>query len=146
MGSAFASGGNRMDIATINTHEHGPDVMRRVMEGEPAARQSTRPAEWDGPLKPQALATLLRLVSDVTRLKLLFLLVDRERSVTELYKELSLPQPSVSHHLSWLRAADLVVSRRAGKSVIYALGPRVARDGDWLAIGSLRFRLDGGAA
>ena len=135
-----------MDIATTNTHEHGPDVMRRIMEGEPATSQPTRSAEWDGSMKPEALATLLRLVSDVTRLKLLFLLVDRERSVTELYKELSLSQPSVSHHLSWLRVADLVVSRRAGKNVIYALGPGVVRDGDWLAIGSLRVRLEGGSA
>jgi DNA-binding transcriptional ArsR family regulator len=40
--------------------------------------------------------------------------------------ELGLPQPTVSHHLAWLRTMHLVSPRRAGKNVFYALG-RAAR-------------------
>ena len=66
---------------------------------------------------------LLALLADKTRLRILRLLADGERPVVSLTGELRVPQPTVSHHLAWLRMMDLVSPRRQGKHVFYALGP-----------------------
>ena len=74
----------------------------------------------------EQLTSLFRLLSDKTRLNILLLLAQGERNVSTLCRELGLPQPTVSHHLAWLRTMHLVSPRRAGKNVFYALG-RAAR-------------------
>jgi DNA-binding transcriptional ArsR family regulator len=71
---------------------------------------------------------LLSLLADKTRLRILHLLAGGERPVVSLTSELRLPQPTVSHHLAWLRMMDLVSPRRQGKHVFYALGPAVECD------------------
>jgi len=73
---------------------------------------------------------LLSLLADRTRLKILRILAGGERPVIALTTELGLPQPTVSHHLAWLRMMDLVAPRRQGKHVFYALGPAVRLDVD----------------
>jgi DNA-binding transcriptional ArsR family regulator len=75
----------------------------------------------------QAMADVFRLLSDVTRLSIMVLLDDGEANVTALRKKLSLPQPTVSHHLGILRAGGLVVPRRAGKEVFYSQQPTAGR-------------------
>jgi DNA-binding transcriptional ArsR family regulator len=65
---------------------------------------------------------LLSLLADKTRLRILKILAGGERPVVALTAELRLPQPTVSHHLAWLRMMDLVSPRRQGKHVYYALG------------------------
>jgi len=71
---------------------------------------------------------LLSLLADRTRLKILRILAGGERPVVALTAELQLPQPTVSHHLAWLRMMDLVSPRRQGKHVFYALGPAAQCD------------------
>lgn len=44
-----------------------------------------------------------------------------EMHVTELCKNLRLPQPTVSHHLGLLRMHGLVRNRRNGKQVFYSI-------------------------
>jgi DNA-binding transcriptional ArsR family regulator len=73
----------------------------------------------------EALVRLMRMLSDPTRLRLLCVLENGERNVSWLCAHLDLPQPTVSHHLSLLRSAELVRNRRAGKQVYYALNPQV---------------------
>jgi DNA-binding transcriptional ArsR family regulator len=68
-------------------------------------------------------ARVMRLLSDPTRLRLLGLLRLSERTVGDLCESLDIPQPSVSHHLSLMRRAGLVLNRRAGRHVYYALNP-----------------------
>ena len=63
---------------------------------------------------------LLRTLSDPTRLRLLGVLQRGEHNVTDLCRELGLPQPTVSHHLGLLRSAGLVANRRDGKQVYYS--------------------------
>jgi DNA-binding transcriptional ArsR family regulator len=72
-----------------------------------------------------ALTSLFCQLSDGTRLRLLVLLSDGERSVQELERATGLPQPSVSHHLGLLRAGKLVVATRRGKQVFYRLSDAV---------------------
>jgi DNA-binding transcriptional ArsR family regulator len=71
---------------------------------------------------------LLSLLADRTRLRILRILAGGERPVVALTGELQLPQPTVSHHLAWLRMMDLVSPRRQGKHVFYALGPAAQCD------------------
>lgn len=73
----------------------------------------------------EQLTSLLKLLSDPTRLNILMLLSAGERNVTSLCDELKLPQPTVSHHLGLLRMSNVIHNRRAGKQVFYTLGAKV---------------------
>jgi DNA-binding transcriptional ArsR family regulator len=83
----------------------------------------------------EGLVGLFRLLSDKTRLNILMLLSKGERNVSSLCGELSLPQPTVSHHLGLLRMSNLISNRRAGKQVFYELDGRIdAADGKSLSV------------
>ena len=69
----------------------------------------------------EALAGLFRILSDPTRLRILLLLADGERNVSDLCRKLGAPQPTVSHHLGLLRMGELVTTRRSGKEIFYSL-------------------------
>jgi DNA-binding transcriptional ArsR family regulator len=69
------------------------------------------------------MASLMRLLSDPTRIRVLGLLRPGEMNVTALCAELDLAQPTVSHHLGLLRSAGLVQTRRDGKQIFYSLNP-----------------------
>ena len=83
-----------------------------------------RPAE---PLPGKAgrdLARLFKLLSDETRLRILYYLVEEdELHVRALCELLDQSQPAVSHHLALLREARLVQCRRDGKHNYYRLLP-----------------------
>ncbi len=67
-------------------------------------------------------ADLLKQVSDPTRFRVLMLLTEKERNVSELCTELGTQsQPAVSHHLALLRHGRLIEPRRAGKHNYYFL-------------------------
>ncbi|MDN5924104.1 MAG: metalloregulator ArsR/SmtB family transcription factor [Xanthomonadales bacterium] len=68
-----------------------------------------------------ATSSLLRLLSDPTRVRLLSLLQREELTVAELSSVLRLAQPRVSTHLAKLKEAGLVHDRRAGVSAYYRL-------------------------
>jgi DNA-binding transcriptional ArsR family regulator len=96
----------------------------------PTATKNGAPAPDNGaaPAAPTtgddaSVCRLLALLADKTRLKILRLLAEKELHVGALTAALGLPQPTVSHHLAWLRTVSLVSPRRAGKFVYYALGP-----------------------
>jgi DNA-binding transcriptional ArsR family regulator len=63
----------------------------------------------------------LRAAAHETRLLLLCLLSERERSVTDLENILGLRQPNVSQHLARLRLDGLVTTQRYGKLVYYRI-------------------------
>lgn len=69
----------------------------------------------------QQASDFLKALSHEARLVILCLLVDGEKSVTELEQVLSLRQPAVSQQLARLRADKLVETRRDGKNVYYSL-------------------------
>ncbi len=71
------------------------------------------------------LIEMFRLLSDKTRLNILMLLVEGEKNVTFLCKQLKLPQPTVSHHLALLRMSSVIGNRRMGKQVFYSLNGSV---------------------
>lgn len=65
-------------------------------------------------------------VGDPKRLRLLYLVAERPRNVSELTEMLGVSQPTVSHHLRILRDRGLVEARREGTAVYYSLSnPRI---------------------
>jgi DNA-binding transcriptional ArsR family regulator/protein-L-isoaspartate O-methyltransferase len=64
-------------------------------------------------------SSVLRLLADPTRVRLLALLENEELTVAELAAVLHLAQPRVSTHLAKLKEAGLVRDRRAGVSAYY---------------------------
>jgi DNA-binding transcriptional ArsR family regulator/protein-L-isoaspartate O-methyltransferase len=64
-------------------------------------------------------SSVLRLLADPTRVRLLALLEHEELTVAELAAVLHLAQPRVSTHLAKLKEAGLVRDRRAGVSAYY---------------------------
>src|ERR1700745_1378788 len=77
---------------------------------------------------------LLRLLADPTRLRLLLLLEQEELSVAELQEILGMGQSRISTHLAQLKRAGVIVDRRAGKNVYYALGKNAAGNGAYARV------------
>jgi ArsR family transcriptional regulator len=70
------------------------------------------------------LVTIFKLLSDETRLRILFYLSQNdELHVRALCEILGQSQPAVSHHLALLREAELIESRREGKHNYYRVVP-----------------------
>jgi ArsR family transcriptional regulator len=70
------------------------------------------------------LAQVFKLLSDETRLRILFYLAlspTSELHVTDLCGKLGQSQPAVSHHLALLRVSGLIESRREGKHNFYSV-------------------------
>lgn len=61
------------------------------------------------------------MLADATRVQVLWALVDRELSVSDLAETVAKPAPSVSQHLAKLRMARLVQTRREGTTIFYRL-------------------------
>lgn len=74
------------------------------------------------------LAQAFRLLSDETRLRIVFQLAKEEQNVGNMCKILGLAQPTVSHHLGLLRMGRLIINRRNGKQVIYSLNEDVFKN------------------
>src|SRR5438552_17784413 len=77
---------------------------------------------------PSRAAAVTAAIGDPVRLRLLQELIAGPAAVSELVRRLRAGQSNVSNHLSLLRAAGLVGSRRRGRLIEYALaGPAVAQ-------------------
>ena len=77
---------------------------------------------------PDALARYFRVLGDPTRLRIIELLLQRERTVSELIELVGAPQSRVSNHLACLRWCRLAESERRGRTVVYRVADeRVSR-------------------
>jgi DNA-binding transcriptional ArsR family regulator len=90
------------------------------LETETAQRRGGVAAEGLA-AKAREAANLLKALAHESRLTILSILCDGERSVTELEHLLALRQPTVSQQLARLRTDGLVSFRRDGKTVYYSL-------------------------
>jgi DNA-binding transcriptional ArsR family regulator len=81
---------------------------------------------------PTLKAEFFKALGHPLRIRLLELLSERERSVSELQAEVSVEQPHLSQQLGVLRRAGFLVARREGSTVTYTVAdPRV---GELLAL------------
>lgn len=76
----------------------------------------------------ERVAARLRAMSSPLRLRILHALEDGELSVTEIVRVARSSQANVSKHLTVLRTAGLVKSRRNGMSVCYSIGDPMVLD------------------
>lgn len=77
-------------------------------------------------LKPDAkeldaLSELHKALGDYTRIRILWLLMEREWCVSELAGEMKMSESAISHQLRILRSARLVNGHKVGKNVFYSL-------------------------
>ena len=69
-------------------------------------------------------AELFKNFSDSTRIRILFVLLEGEKSVSQIIEELSMSQSAVSHQLRILKSSKLVRNRKEGKTVYYELSDK----------------------
>ena len=71
--------------------------------------------------KEEPILIMLKTLADASRLALLRLLHEGERTVGDLARQVDLGEPTVSHHLARLREVGLVSLRMAGSQRFYRL-------------------------
>lgn len=74
-----------------------------------------------------SLSTLLKLVAEPSRLKILCILRQGTHCVCEFSEHVQLSQSLLSHHLADLRKAKLIVGKKTGLQVYYSLTPKGVR-------------------
>ncbi len=79
---------------------------------------NVQPPQWSDEVVSLTVE-VLRVLADPTRLQLAGLVLEEERSVSELAAALDKPVPGVSQHLAKMRMARLVTTRKQGSSVLY---------------------------
>lgn len=67
------------------------------------------------------LSDLFKIFGDMTRVKILFSLLDGEMCVCAIAELLCMTQSAISHQLKILKDANLVGNRREGKTIYYFL-------------------------
>ncbi|HWA61431.1 MAG TPA: metalloregulator ArsR/SmtB family transcription factor [Caulobacteraceae bacterium] len=75
-----------------------------------------------------ALLAFFKAMANESRLRIVGLLAERERTGQELAELLDLKEPTVSHHLAMLRDLGLVTSRAEGVTHWHALKPEALAD------------------
>jgi DNA-binding transcriptional ArsR family regulator len=101
------------------------------------------------PIPPELadlIATRLKTIGDPTRVQLLDLLRDGERSVGELSEALGTSQQNASKHLGVLLQAGIVGRRKAGTSALYRVTDSSVYDLCELVCGGLQDQVAGLAA
>lgn len=84
-----------------------------------ADSQASRPQPPHGDI--EVAVETFRILADGTRVRVLWALIDGERSVNELAEAVGKPPASVSQHLAKLRLSRTVATRREGNQVFYRL-------------------------
>lgn len=94
---------------------HRPEVRSRVSDLDRISGNAKRASDF------------LKALAHESRLLILCILSEGEKSVSELEEILNLRQPTVSQQLARLRADGLVSTRRDGKIIYYTLASEEAR-------------------
>lgn len=69
-----------------------------------------------------------KALADPTRREILRLLAGGSMNAGDIAQQFNMSKPSLSHHFSLLKQADLVRSHRQGQSIIYTLNTSVLED------------------
>lgn len=75
-----------------------------------------------------SMSEIFKALSDPTRLRILAMLIDNERSVSDLANRLDVSQSAVSHQLRLLRVLNIVRFHKTGREVYYSLADDHVRD------------------
>ncbi|MBE7004496.1 MAG: winged helix-turn-helix transcriptional regulator [Ruminococcaceae bacterium] len=89
-------------------HSHNDtDTQRHILDAMPSEEAI------------EVVSEALRQLGDPSRLRIFWLLCHTEECVADIAACVGMSSPAVSHHLRLLKSAELVVSRRAGKEMLY---------------------------
>ena len=69
----------------------------------------------------EKIADFFQILSTPSRIQILLLLLEREKSVTELSVEMNVTQSSISHQRNLLKKYHLVSCRREGRMIVYQI-------------------------
>lgn len=69
-----------------------------------------------------------KALSDPTRRRILELLTERDMTAGEIADCFDISKPSISHHLSVLKASGLVLDERQGQNIVYSLNMTVFQE------------------
>ncbi len=70
---------------------------------------------------------LFKALADPTRREILRLLSQKEMTAGELAERFDMTKPSMSHHFTVLKEADLIRSRREGQQIWYSVNTTVVQ-------------------
>ena len=102
----------KYNIQSIDIHGHGCDVTELKHQIYQLNKEEEFAIET---------ASLFGLLSDSTRLRILYLLYHREVCVRNIAEAIEMSPPAVSHHLRSLKQLGVITSRRIGKEVHYTI-------------------------
>lgn len=71
---------------------------------------------------------VFKALADPTRRKILELLAENDRNAGEIADYFNISKPSISHHLTILKNADLISDERQGQNIMYTLNTTVFQD------------------
>lgn len=69
-----------------------------------------------------------KALADPTRRRILEMLGRRDMTAGEIAEQFHITKPSISHHLSLLKQAELVVDERQGQTILYSLNTSVMEE------------------
>jgi ArsR family transcriptional regulator len=110
--------------------KYGPRRIKPMKDPAPTC-QTTDHTRGNRPTPPESLdraAQLFRALGDGPRLRILEMLTEGELCVTEIVAALNEKFSTVSQRLRILRSEGLVIRRRAGTHLFYALADRHVAD------------------
>lgn len=71
--------------------------------------------------KVKEVSDVLSVLSDPTRVRILWLLCHTTECVTDIALAINMSSPAVSHHLKLLKEAGIITSKKEGKEMLYTL-------------------------
>ena len=71
---------------------------------------------------------VFKALSDSTRRKILEMLSEKDMNAGEIADAFQISKPSISHHLSILKSAKLIIDERQGQNIISSLNMTVFQD------------------
>ncbi len=99
-----------MNIDHCDEHSHVHEIaVHQIEDGMPVEEEI------------QGLAVFYKVFGDVTRIKILYALLQSEACVCAIAEAVGMTQSAVSHQLRTLKQMKLVKNRRDGKTVYYSL-------------------------
>jgi len=72
--------------------------------------------------------SLFKALNDPTRREILEMLKDGDMTAGDIADRFNMTKPSISHHLTLLKQADLVIDIRKGQFIYYSLNATVLDD------------------
>ena len=101
-----------------------PPLYQFISEKEAERKKALLPSEE----KISSLATFFKIFGDVTRLRILFHLLESKLSVGDLAALTGMTDSAISHQLKQLKSINLVYCRRHGRTQFYSLADQHVAD------------------